>query len=42
MESRENSFFVDSAFLSPQALEKKHQLETDPSSRTDQDRKSVV
>ena len=31
----ENKFFVDSEFLSPAALEKKHRLETDPSSRTD-------
>ena len=30
----ENQFFVDSEFLSPAALEKKHRLETDPSSRT--------
>lgn len=30
----ENQFFVDSEFLSPEALEKKHKLETDPSSRT--------
>lgn len=30
----ENSYFVDSKFLSPQALKKKHKLETDPSSRT--------
>ena len=29
----ENQFFVDSEFLSPAALEKKHRLETDPSSR---------
>lgn len=29
----ENHFFVDSEYLSPQALEKKHRLETDPSSR---------
>lgn len=29
----ENSFFVDSAQLSPAALEKKHRLETDPSFR---------
>ena len=29
----ENSFFVDSEYLSPKALEKKHRLETDPSSR---------
>ena len=35
MENRENQFFVDSEFLSPQALEHKHRLETDPSSRTD-------
>ncbi|HIW16927.1 MAG TPA: 2-iminoacetate synthase ThiH [Firmicutes bacterium] len=31
----ENQFFIDSEFLSPAALEKKHRLETDPSSRTD-------
>ena len=31
---KENQFFVDSEFLSPEALEKKHRLETDPSSRT--------
>lgn len=29
----ENQFLIDSSYLSPQALEKKHQLETDPSSR---------
>ena len=29
----ENQFFVDSEYLSPAALEKKHKLETDPSSR---------
>ncbi len=29
----ENQFFVDSEHLSPEALEKKHRLETDPSSR---------
>ena len=29
----ENQFFVDSQQLSPQALARKHQLETDPSSR---------
>ena len=29
----ENQFFVDSAHLSPEALAKKHRLETDPSSR---------
>ena len=31
----ENQYFVDSAHLSPAALEKKHRLETDPSSRRD-------
>ena len=35
MENKENQFLVDSEFLSPQALERKHRLETDPSSRTD-------
>ena len=29
----ENQFFIDSGYLSPAALEKKHRLETDPSSR---------
>lgn len=29
----ENQFFVDSEYLSPAALEKKHRLETDPSAR---------
>ncbi|MBP3609237.1 MAG: 2-iminoacetate synthase ThiH [Lachnospiraceae bacterium] len=29
----ENQFFIDSEFLSPEALEKKHRLETDPSFR---------
>lgn len=29
----ENQFFVDSEFLSPKAIEKKHQLENDPASR---------
>ncbi|MGN0573376.1 MAG: 2-iminoacetate synthase ThiH [Acutalibacteraceae bacterium] len=29
----ENQFFVDSEYLSPEALEKKHRLETDPSFR---------
>ena len=29
----ENQFFVDSEYLSEKALEKKHRLETDPSSR---------
>ena len=31
----DNRFFVDGAHLSPSALEKKHRLETDPTSRTD-------
>ena len=31
----ENQFFIDSDQLSPEALEKKHRLETDPSCRTD-------
>jgi 2-iminoacetate synthase len=31
----ENQFFVDSAKLSPVALERKHRIETDPSARTD-------
>lgn len=31
----ENQFFIDSGFLSPEALAKKHRLETDPSSRKD-------
>ena len=30
----ENQFFIDSEHLSPQALAKKHKLETDPSART--------
>lgn len=30
----ENQFFVDSKFLSPEALAKKHKLEADPTSRT--------
>ena len=30
----DNQFFVDSTYLSPEALAKKHRLETDPSSRT--------
>ena len=29
----ENQFFVDSEFLSEEALKKKHRLETDPSCR---------
>ncbi len=32
---KENEFYVDSEKLSPKALEKKHRLESDPSSRTD-------
>ncbi len=35
MTKSENQFFVDSANLSPEALEKKHRLETDPQTRTD-------
>ena len=31
----ENDFLVDSEHLSPAALEKKHRLENDPSSRID-------
>lgn len=31
----DNRFFVDGSHLSPAALEKKHRLESDPSSRTD-------
>ena len=31
----ENTFFVDSEYLSPEVLKKKHQLETDPASRKD-------
>ena len=31
----ENQFFVDSEALSEAALQRKHQLENDPSSRTD-------
>ncbi len=31
----ENQFFVDSKHLSPQALKKKHELESDPSCRSD-------
>ena len=33
MAQQENQFFIDSEFLSPQALAKKHRLETDPASR---------
>ncbi len=31
----ENNFFIDSEYLPKEALERKHRLETDPSSRTD-------
>ncbi|MBQ3392536.1 MAG: 2-iminoacetate synthase ThiH [Lachnospiraceae bacterium] len=31
----ENQFYVDSKYLSPEALARKHRLETDPSSRAD-------
>ncbi|MCR4823421.1 MAG: 2-iminoacetate synthase ThiH [Treponema sp.] len=34
MSEKENSFFIDSQFLSESALKKKHALEKDPSSRT--------
>ena len=30
----ENQFFVDSKYLSPEALSQKHRLETDPDART--------
>ena len=30
-----NQFFIDSEFLSPEALKRKHELENDPSSRRD-------
>ena len=30
---KENQFFIDSEYLSPEALERKHRLETDPSAR---------
>ena len=33
MAAKENQFFIDSEYLSPKALERKHRLETDPSSR---------
>lgn len=33
METKENQFFIDSEYLSPEALERKHRLETDPSAR---------
>lgn len=35
METKENQFFIDSEYLSAEALEKKHRLETDPASRKD-------
>lgn len=31
----ENQFLIDSEYLSPEALERKHRLENDPTSRTD-------
>ena len=31
----ENQFLIDSAYLSPEALARKHRLENDPTSRTD-------
>ena len=33
MGTTENQFFIDSEYLSPEALERKHRLETDPTSR---------
>ena len=33
MATKENQFFIDSEYLSPEALEKKHRLETDPAAR---------
>ena len=33
MAAKENQFFIDSEYLSAEALEKKHRLETDPASR---------
>ena len=33
MSKKENQFFIDSEYLSPEALERKHRLENDPSSR---------
>ena len=33
MSAKENQFFIDSEYLSPEALARKHQLETDPASR---------
>ena len=35
MEQKENDFLIENTHLSPAAREKKHRLETDPSSRTD-------
>ena len=35
MAAKENQFFIDSEYLSPEALERKHRLETDPSVRKD-------
>ena len=33
MSTKENQFFIDSEYLSPATLEKKHRLENDPSAR---------
>ena len=35
MAAKENQFFIDSEYLSPEALAIKHRLETDPTSRKD-------
>ena len=35
MEGKKNQFFVDGKQLSEAALKRKHELESDPSSRTD-------
>lgn len=35
MENMENEYLIDSELLSPEALKRKHQLENDPSCRTD-------
>ena len=35
MAAKENQFFIDSEYLSPEALKIKHRLETDPTSRKD-------
>ena len=33
MATNENQFFIDSEYLSPEALERKHRLENDPTAR---------